>query len=190
MGNNYALPYPTTCIDRAEQLRECAITFDALRLKYGTFRPRSNGFDRHGRKKYNSRVGIQTDLGDIEESLWLQLVAKLIEDMGETALLNHLRVWIIKNAKWLKTKPAIEKYALELHMARIFDNPLWESFVPFNRKYRPDYLASFDLATVVNTCCNKPYQITMRRLNCIQGKDSCCEHCGRSGPFKVIGGNI
>ncbi len=174
------MPYPTTCIDREEQLSGCTLTFDALHLKYGTFRYKQDGYDRCGRKKYRSRVGIQTELGDIEESLWLQMTAKLVEDAGETAMLNHLRVWTIKNCKWQKTKTDIEKYALELHMARIFDNPLWLAFVPFNRKYRPDYLAAFDLVTVVNTCCNKPYQIPKERFDRIREGKTCCEHCGRT----------
>lgn len=90
MGLSWKLPYPLTRIDREEQLKGEEITLEKLRLKYGTFQCRCVGLDRVGKKKYNSRVGIQTDLGDIEIQLWKDLVLRLAEKAGERALFQHL----------------------------------------------------------------------------------------------------
>ena len=64
MGSKWSLPWPTTTIDRIEQLGDIEFSFEKLRRKYGTFRSYSNGTDRLGRKKFRSRVGVQTDYGD------------------------------------------------------------------------------------------------------------------------------
>ena len=69
MGSKWSLPWPTTTIDRIEQLGNIEFSFEKLSKKYGTFRSYSNGTDRLGRKKFRSRVGVQTDYGDIEVTL-------------------------------------------------------------------------------------------------------------------------
>lgn len=189
MGSSWRIPYPLTRIDREEDLKGAEITLENLSSHGGTFFVRRKGEDRYGRRIFNNRVGMQTNLGDIEISLWKDLVKRTIEILGEKQMFNHLVVWASLHCKWLHTKQEIEEYALELHAAKIFDNPLWVCFIPFNRKYRPDYLATIDMVTVINDCCNKPYQIPRKRLEHILGKDSCCEYCGRQGPFNLIGGN-
>ena len=164
MGSKWGLPWPTTTIDRIEQLGDVEFTFEKLRKKYGTFRSYSNGTDRLGRKKYRSRVGVQTDYGDIETSLWCELVRKLIEQRGEKELFNHLKVWVIKSNQWLTNKPEVEIEALELHACRIFDNLCWRSYVEFNEKYRPEVLQGVELVWVVNQVETTPQRITRVRM--------------------------
>ena len=190
MGSSWEIPWPLTRIDKEEQLKGVEITLPKLRCKYGTFQVRRDGTDRLGRKKYNNRIGIQTDLGDLEIHLWSSLLRKAIEQSGEKALYNHLLAWQKQHNFVKQSKEELEEQTMDLFAGRIFDNPLWVDFVPFNRKYRPDYLATIDMVTVVNTCCRKPYQIPSERYEQIQGKDSCCEHCGRHGPFQLIGGEL
>ena len=189
MGSSWKIPWSITRIDKEDQLRGIEITFPKLLCHYGTFQVRTCGTDRLGKRKYNNRIGIQTDIGDLEIHLWRDLVMKLIEETGEKAMYQHLLVWVMKHNVVQQSKEDIEDYAKELFVSRIFDNPLWVDFVPFNRKYRPNYLESVDMVTAINTCCNKQYQIPLERLNHIQNDVTCCGHCGRHTPFKVIGVN-
>ena len=43
-----------------------------------------------------------------------------------------------ENCAWLRTLAEIEQEALELHAARIFDNPAWDGYIDFNKQYRPN----------------------------------------------------
>ncbi len=178
MGSNWGLPWPTTTIDKIEQLDYAELSFEKLRKKYGTFRSYSDGTDRLGRKKYRSRVGIQTDYGDIEVTLWRELVRTLIEQHNERKLFNHLKVWFIKSHRWLTDKQEIETDTLELHACRIFDDPCWHGYVEFNEKYRPEVLQGVELVWVVNQVETTPQRITRERMERDNATDFTKNTCG------------
>lgn len=178
MGSKWSLPWPTTTIDRIEQLGNIEFSFEKLSKKYGTFRSYSNGTDRLGRKKFRSRVGVQTDYGDIEVTLWCELVRNLIEQYDEKKLFNHLKVWVIKSNQWLTNKPEVEIEALELHACRIFDNPLWAGYVEFNEKYRPEVLHGVELVWVVNQVETTPQRITRVKMVRDNATDFTKNTCG------------
>ena len=178
MGSKWSLPWPTTTIDRIEQLGNIEFSFEKLSKKYGTFRSYSNGTDRLGRKKFRSRVGVQTDYGDIEVTLWCELVRNLIEQHNEKKLFNHLKVWVIKSNQWLTNKPEVEIEALELHACRIFDNPLWVGYVEFNEKYRPEVLYGVELVWVVNQVETTPQRITRVKMERDNATDFTKNTCG------------
>ena len=178
MGSKWSLPWPTTTIDRIEQLGNIEFSFEKLSKKYGTFRSYSNGTDRLGRKKFRSRVGVQTDYGDIEVTLWCELVRNLIEQHNEKKLFNHLKVWVIKSNQWLTNKPEVEIEALELHACRIFDNPLWVDYVEFNEKYRPEVLHGAELVWVVNQVETTPQRITRVKMERDNATDFTKNTCG------------
>ena len=178
MGSKWSLPWPTTTIDRIEQLGNIEFSFEKLSKKYGTFRSYSNGTDRLGRKKFRSRVGVQTDYGDIEVTLWCELVRNLIEQYDEKKLFNHLKVWVIKSNQWLTNKPEVEIEALELHACRIFDNPLWVDYVEFNEKYRPEVLHGVELVWVVNQVETTPQRITRVKMERDNATDFTKNTCG------------
>ena len=178
MGSKWSLPWPTTTIDRIEQLGNIEFSFEKLSKKYGTFRSYSNGTDRLGRKKFRSRVGVQTDYGDIEVTLWCELVRNLIEQHDERKLFNHLKVWVIKSNQWLTNKPEVEIEALELHACRIFDNPLWVDYVEFNEKYRPEVLHGVELVWVVNQVETTPQRITRVKMERDNATDFTKNTCG------------
>ena len=90
-------------------------------------------------KSSGYRNGVMTGLGDLEFPVWETLVRDLIHRAGEDELLNSLIAWL-EGTPWLHTKRDKELYALELHAARIFDNPNWVDYAAFNRKYRPNKL--------------------------------------------------
>lgn len=75
--------------------------------------------------------------------------------------------------------------ALICHAYRLFDDPLWYHFIPFNRKYRPEILTSFKLITVTCGCCGKPGEVTQEQIdNAIDGKIS-CPVCGIYSNYSV-----
>ena len=112
------------------------LTFADLRFHFGTGR----AFIKSGSGRdavYGYRNGVMTDVGDIEESEWAQLMMDLIKRSGEEGLQAQLRLWAKEHCAWLHTKKEVEMHALELHSSRIFDNPKWVDYELFNREYRP-----------------------------------------------------
>ena len=88
-----------------------------------------------GDKKYGYRNGIQTDLGDIRNDVWRDLVRELIVRSHEEDLFDKLLEWEKEHTYWLKTKAELEHYTLELYAARIFDNPKWVDYEAFAKHY-------------------------------------------------------
>ncbi len=131
-----------TLIDNVSQIaaRLDSLTFDDLRDMYGTGRSLlvsgKNSFD----KKYVYRRGMMTKLGDIEVSVWYELVEKLIVKHGQETLYVQLQEWIKENVGWCKTEKEVKDYSLRLHASQIFDNPEWVDYVLFNQRYRPEIL--------------------------------------------------
>ncbi len=111
--------------------------FSDLRKHYGT--GQSYLISQNPEKKYGYRIGVQTNIGDIEVSEWQRLVEELIERNGEQGLFAQILEWeklygFSRNAKEAKQQ------ALELHAARIFNNEDWCDYIAFNEKYRPEIL--------------------------------------------------
>lgn len=160
-----------------------SLTFEDIRWKYGVFRPTSTGSGRD--KKYSSWNGVQTPLGEIEEKLWYQLAETLIQQKGEQQLFHDLLQWESEHNYTNATSAEVRKEALHLHASRIFDNPQWVSFVAFNRRYRPEVLETAHLVTVVNTCCQKPGEVTQEQIDAASNGEISCPHCGRWSPFAI-----
>lgn len=128
------------------------LKFSDLRVRFGTGRAfliSGSGRD----KKYGYRHGMMTDLGDLELSEWKRLINALIEYHGEQELQQQLRTWAKAECPWLHGNDEIEEYALKLHAARIFDDPSWVDYIPFNQEYRPDILDTADLVRIQTACC-------------------------------------
>ena len=118
----------------ADQLAD-SVTFEDLSVHF--FTGRSNLLSGSGRdKKYSYRSGVMTDVGDIEISRWRELVRGLIEKAHEQTLHEQLLKWVKDCCPFQHTREEIETYALELHAARIFDNPKWAAYDVFNQRYR------------------------------------------------------
>lgn len=123
-----------------------SIDFPDIRWLHGVFYCNSSGSGRD--KKYHPWSGVKTDLGEIEEKAWCQIAEALINRKGESALLKSLIEWETNHNYAHASKEVVRKEALQLHVARLFDNPLWVHFVPFNRQYRPEVLETAHLVTV------------------------------------------
>lgn len=164
------------------------LSFEDLRARYGT--GQSYVISGMGRdRRYGYRVGVQTKVGDIEESEWKRLVHGVILRTGETQLYSDLLEWV-NSLPWPHSKAEKEKYTLELHAARVFDDPMWQDFIPFNRKYRPEVVSRHPLVTILPDCCKIPGQITLEVFQkpsfSLDGDAVSCPHCGRHTTFTQI----
>lgn len=126
-------------IDRIEDINLAEITFDCIRKMYGTGRSFTT-VNSQGEKKSHYRNGCMTAIGDIEESVWKQMVRQLIIRENETELFRNLKSWLKDSKMMFRDANELEDYALELYAARIFDCHEWVGYVDFNTKYRPEIL--------------------------------------------------
>lgn len=160
------------------------LTFEDIRWRCGVFRCNSSGTGRN--KQYHPWSGVQTKLGEIEESIWYKLAEALIQRDHEEDLYEQLLEWETKHNYANRSKRDLREEALCKHSMRIFDNPKWVDFVPFNRRYRPEALTSAHLVTVVCGCCNAPGEVTQEQIDEGYNGTVHCPHCGRWSPFKTI----
>lgn len=125
---NYGLPGGKTL---------SAVTFEDIRWQYGVFRCNSTGAGRD--KKYSPWRAVKTKLGEIEECDWCRLVEAVIERENEVPLLNALIQWCNEHNYVSASVSEMRKEALQLHASRIFDNPQWIGFIPFNANIGQKY---------------------------------------------------
>ncbi len=171
---------------RIRDLREIdfsKLEFEDLRWQYGVFQSTSTGSGRE--KRHGSWIGVKTRLGEIEVKVWCQAAEKLIREKGEQELLGYLIQWCSELNFLKESADRIRKRALQLHVDRIFDNPRWVDFVPFNRRYRPDVLNTAHLVTVVNECCQKPGVVTQEQIDAACEGAIACPCCGRGSHFEA-----
>lgn len=114
------------------------LTFGEVKFLYGT--GRSNTFTTVHGKVTTYRNGVMTEIGDIEESVWMQIVEFLIKKSHEIELYHNLLEWVKERIKWCASEAERKKYALRLHASRIFDNREWVDYRAFNANYRPDII--------------------------------------------------
>lgn len=138
-------------------------------------------------KKHSYRHGVMTKLGDIEITVWIQLMEQLIERSGEQWLQDALLQWG-KEHNYTKSPAAkLRETALELHSDRIFDDPEWVCYIPFNKRFRPDVLEQAHIVTVINECCGLPGEVTREQIDRAYNNTVACPHCGRWSRFKIYG---
>ena len=111
------------------------LSFSGLAVRHWTGIDHSY-LDGKGYKAHTYRNGVQTLLGDIRLDIWMQAAEQLIAQSEEQNLLEALISWAA-TCPWLHSKSEQKEYALELHMARIFDDPTWAGYQEFNNHYRP-----------------------------------------------------
>lgn len=126
-------------INRMEDINLAEITFSSIRKRYGTGRAFTFR-NSQGDKKTHYRNGCMTEIGDIEESVWQQVVRELIKREHETELFRNLKCWLKDSKMIFRDENELEDYALDLHATRIFDCSDWVGYVEFNTRYRPEIL--------------------------------------------------
>ena len=172
---------------RIRDLREIDLStleFEDLRWQYGVFQSISTGSGRH--KVYSSWIGVKTNIGEIEESVWCQAAEQLIQQKGEQEILDALVQWGMEHNYLKEPVRAVRKEALHHHVNRLFDNPRWVDFVPFNRRYRPEVLQTAHLVTVVSECCQKPGVVTQEQIDAAYKGTIACPCCGKWSHFDIV----
>lgn len=102
------------------------LDFDDISYRYGTCVSCSSGIGRE--KKRSSRMGVQTEIGDIREDLWYQLAEQVIGMHGETWLLEALETWC-KEMEHLTKRSAIQKLELSRRYWKQLDVGDWKIVV-------------------------------------------------------------
>lgn len=150
--------------------------FSDLKVRYFTGRSILISDTGQG-KRYQYRNGCMTALGDLEISEWREMITELIAYRSEQELQKQLYEWCAEHTPWLHGKSEITDYALECHAARLFDDPLWTDYIPFNRKYRPNVLDSAELIWAKTACCGTAQQFTVPQYRKICGQSFFCRTC-------------
>ena len=122
-------------------------------------------------KRYQYRTGCMTVLGDLEISEWREMITELIAYHKEQELQKQLYEWCAEY------KSEITDYALECHAARLFDDPHWVDFIPFNQKYRPGILETAELTLAKTACCGTVHQLTVPQYQRIRNQEFFCRTC-------------
>lgn len=152
------------------------LSFSDLKVRY--FTGRSILISDMGQgKRYQYRNGCMTALGDLEISEWREMITELIAYRSEQELQKQLYEWCAEHTPWLHGKSEITDYALECHAARLFDDPLWADYIPFNRKYRPNVLDSAELIWAKTACCGDVQELTAAQYQKICGQNFFCRTC-------------
>ena len=139
-------------------------------------------------KTHSCRSGVQTDIGDIREALWMDLVEELIEIKGDQWLLKAFEEYFSANAFskcWDKKKLKIS--ALDSVTSELCNDKCWVGYLAFNEKYRPDVIAPEDRVMVVTDCRGKPAAATPELIawdTCIHSGQITCPICGKLSPFR------
>ena len=107
---------------------------------------------------------------------------------NETWLVDALAVWEAEHNYTRRSPAQIREEALELYSMRIFDQPEWVVYIPFNRRFRPDVLDGAHIVTVINDCCKKPEEVTQEQIDRAYGGTVACPHCGRWSTFSIVSG--
>lgn len=155
------------------------LTFEDIRIHF--FTGQAILVSGEGRNKtYRYRNGVATNVGDIQADEWGHIVRQLIVRYGEQELFHQLVDWIKKHCPWARNTSESERIALDYHVSRMPDNPLWCDYIPFNRKYRPDVLLKAEILQVQCVGCGNTFELTTERYKniclCSSGK-LYCDYC-------------
>lgn len=176
-------------IDNITQIDPSRITRDNLRFMHGTGQG-SSYKNSQGYKISSYRVGIQTAIGDIEVSLWMELVQKVIEQENDQEIFGQLLEWEKDNNHiGSNTKTDILQSAMQSYTYRIYDNKAWWDYVRFNRKYRPDVLDNDPTLTLVClACCGSECRVPLEQsLHIHDATDTIpCPFCNKYTEFSII----
>ena len=176
-------------IDSITQIAPTQITRDNLRYMYGTGQEISSK-NSQGNKVSHYRTGVETVLGDIEVSLWMELVQKLIEKENDQEIFGQLFEWEkAENNIPSKTSNDLLREAMQSYTYRIYDDKGWWDYVRFNMKYRPEILENDpDLMHVRLACCDRTSRIPKAQISHHHEEPDTvpCPYCNKGTVFHII----
>lgn len=175
-------------IDNINNVDRSMVTHESLTPHYGTGQAIRLP-DRHFEKRYKYRNGVQTDIGDIEESVWIELAKWLVEKEHAEEHFAHILEWKKEfNYVEAKTPAQLYKEALECFIRRLPDSKSWWDYIRFNARYRPSLLDDPTLLTVRVDCCGKECKVAAEQIEKRFEAEPVvpCPLCNRASTFKII----
>jgi len=176
----------TNRIDRIDDIDLENVTLQDIYWKYGTGISIVTGSKRDRTYSRSYRNGVMTNIGDIQENIWYQVAKHIAQRDNEDWVVNALFAWKEAHNYTKSSRKVLYQKALELYACRIYDNPHWSNYIPFNQTYRPDVLKHAQIISVVNSCCGKLGNVTQQQIDHAYNGKICCPHCGRWSSFTVV----
>lgn len=102
-----------------------------LKWNYATHKALKTEID-HRKYNYEYHSEVVTKLGTVPIDEWKRKAYDLIKKHSEEEIFLRLKDYIVKEVSWCRKKEEIEVYALQLHIARIFEDAEWEGYDKFN----------------------------------------------------------
>lgn len=170
-------------IDSLHEIDLDTVTAENLIWQYGTGIAVVQGEGRY--KTHSYRSGVQTEIGDLELSVWIAAAEYVVKRDGLEEEAAHLQEFIhMKSSRYGFTWENPHMHALEHCIRSTYKNPAWVSFIPYNRKYHPEILASAHLVRVIMECCQKPGEVTEEQIAQSFDGRVCCPLCGRFSTYR------
>lgn len=171
-------------IDSIGQLDLEHLTAADLKWEFATGRSLSFG---HGRDKVHSyRNGVQTPIGDIKLSVWLEAARYLIKRNGLEEELEHLNNYLGEiSARAQLTRDLDLGRRMDTCLSGLYRDPVWVGFIPYNQKYHPELLEGVPMATIIPDCCQTECMIPKAQIRDESGTAP-CPVCGRWAPFRFV----
>lgn len=114
-------------VDEDEESKKAE--FEKLKVHYNTGRDESYK-NLAGDKVHKYRHGMMTDIGDIVIDNWIKMANELIDKYNERDIYEEL----LKYSPFKNKKDCVIN-ALEMHMARMFENTEWVSYEKFKTSF-------------------------------------------------------
>ena len=175
-------------IDDISKIDRSLVTYESLTPHYGTGQSIRLA-DRNGEKRYSYRNGVQTNLGDIIETGWIELAKWLVEKEQAEEHFAHILEWT-KEFNYVQSKTSAQLYkdALDCFVRRLPDNKGWWDYIRFNSRYRPELLEDPDLLTVVVECCGRTVKVTQEQIETGYEEKPVvpCPLCNKGSQFKIV----
>ena len=143
-------------------------------LYYGDYEPSVFKTQSEHQKQLNHNASMAEEL--------------LRQKMGNSPeAIKHLIQWCSEHNYIGASATELRKEALQLHIDRVFDNPQWGGYLPFNKRYRPEVWRAAHIVYVRNECCHKISPVTQEQIDHAYNGTIPCPHCGRGSEFIVLG---
>lgn len=133
-------------------------------------------------KRYSYRGGIQTPIGDIEISVWIQAAEYVVAREGLQEELERLRTFAICFGGSPYSKQLSHANHLAMCLSEIYRNPAWVSFVPYNEQYHPELLRSTPMVEIMLDCCKTICTMPKVQIH-KENQTAHCPVCGRWASF-------
>ena len=172
-------------IDSLHEIDLDTVTAENLIWRYGTGVAVTRGEGRY--KTHSYRNGVQTEIGDLELSVWIAAAEYVVKRDGLEEEAAHMQEFITRKSSgysFARRNPRM--HALAYCMRSIYKNPAWVSFISYNREYHPEVLVSAHLVWIITECCQKPGEVTEERIAQSYNGRVCCPFCDRFSNYRRV----